>query len=301
MKKKSEERLGEGLIMAEVLLYAFFPVVANYTTRLMPPILFAGLSMMVAAAALLIYLIVRKDLSSIFHKRAFKYILGVAAFIIIIPSIFIYTGTSMTSSVNTTILLQTEIFFTFVIVGFFTHEKITMRKVVASLIITVGAIAVLFNGKIEVNWGDVLIIIGVASYPIGNVFAKTALKLTSSGAVLFIRCFLGGIFLILVSLIFEQYSDSVSFYIYENLGLLLFNGFVVYFVSKLFWYEGFKRMDISKSIPMAMSYPAFSLVYAYIFLKEVPNLYQLGGFVVIMVGIYVITMKKEKEAIVEID
>ena len=98
MNKIESERQGELLIICEVLVYAFFPIVVNYTTKLMPPILFAGLSTIIAGAALFTYILIKKQLSKIKNIQALKYIHAVTLFIIIIPSILIFTGTSKTSS-----------------------------------------------------------------------------------------------------------------------------------------------------------------------------------------------------------
>lgn len=129
MNKIEAERLGELLILCEILAFALFPIVVNYTTKLMPPILFAGLSIIMAGVALFIYMLTKKQLSQLKNIQALKYILAVTLFVIIIPSIFIFTGTSKTSGINTTILLQTEILFAFLICGIFIREKITFQRI----------------------------------------------------------------------------------------------------------------------------------------------------------------------------
>ena len=299
MKKLSTERKGEILVMADVVIFALFPIIASFTTKIMPPILFAALSLLMAALTAFIYMLLKKEIKEIFNKKAIKYVLGVTLFIVSIPSIFIYTGASKTSGINTAILMQTEIFFTFLIVGRFTDESITLKKILASLLIAIGAVAVLFNGNFEVNWGDLLIIGAGPFYPIGNIFAKKALKLTSAAAILFYRGFVGGIVLLFISLLFENYDLTVAEYFSNNLELILINGILIYFVSKMIWYAGLEKLDISKAIPMLMSHPALGLVYAYIFLKEIPSFYQLIGFAIVMGGVYTITIKAKASPIVE--
>ena len=51
-------------------------------------------------------------------------------------------------------------------------------------------------------------------------------------------------------------------YAKENWGIILLNGAIVYLVSKLLWYKGFRFIDISKAISIGMAMPAISLVYA---------------------------------------
>lgn len=300
MNKIESERWGELLIICEVLVYALFPIVVNYTTKLMPPILFAGLSTIMAGVALFTYILIKKQLSKLKNIQALKYILAVTLFVIIIPSILIFTGTSKTSGINTTILLQTEILFAFLICGVFVGEKITPQRIGGAITVVIGAIAILYNGTLQINRGDLLIIAGTFFFPIGNIYAKKALKLTTPAVILLVRSFLGGMILVLISLLFENYQVSFSGYVVDNFKFILLNGALIYGLSRLLWYEGLKRLDISKATSLAISYPAFSLFYSYIFLKEIPTIFQWIGFIIIFWGIFILTYKRKRGNFVEI-
>ncbi len=300
MNNIESERKGELFIISEVLIYALFPVVVNYITKLMPPILFAGLSTIMAGVALFTYILITKQLFKLKDIQALKYILAVTLFVIIIPSILIFTGTSKTSGINTTILLQTEILFAFLICGVFIGEKITPQRIGGAIIIVIGAIAILYNGTLQINRGDLLIIAGTFFFPIGGIYGKKALKLTTPAVILFVRSILGGTILILISLLFENYQVSFSRYVVDNFKFILLNGVFICGLSRLLWYEGLKRLDISKATSLAMSYPAFSLFYSYIFLKEIPTIFQWIGFMIIFCGIFILTYKRKRRNFVEI-
>jgi drug/metabolite transporter (DMT)-like permease len=291
MKKLDQESKGELMIFGETFMYSFFPIIIAYSTKILPPILFAGLSTLTAAVTLFLFLLIKKNLHTLKNPRTIKYSLGVSLFIIIIPSILIFTGSSKTSGINTTILLQSEIFFTFLIYGLFALEKITLKKMISALIIVIGTTFIVYNGKMGINIGDLMIIAGTAFYPIGNMFAKKALKEGTPSTILFIRSFCGGIVLIILSLLFEDQSGTV-----ESLSkywpLILITGFFIYHLSKLLWYMGIKIIDISKAIPISIGgYPAFSLLFAFLFLKEIPTLYQIIGFIVIIIGVFTLIRK----------
>lgn len=291
MRKISQETVGILFIISQVALYGLFPLVINTSVKLMPPILFAGLSITLASIFLFIYTVVTKNLSQIFNKKALLYMLGVTLLIIILPSIFIFLGTKVTSGINTTILLQTEVFFTFIFVGLFFHEKITVKRVIGALIIVIGTTVILYNGTFVFNWGDLLIIAGVFFYPFGNMAAKKALQIVPSTVILFFRSFLGGISLIIISILFE---NSLYFIVPSIQNYILFialNGVVIMFISKVLWYEGLKRIDITKAIPIAMSFPAFSILFLYIFVQEMPTIYQWSGLLLTMIGVGLVTYK----------
>lgn len=294
MEKISKEKAGEIMILGETLMYSLFPIIIAYSTKLMPPVLFAGLSTLTASITLFIYILFKKELKSLLDKETIKYTLGITLFIIIIPSILIFTGSSKTSGINTTILLQSEILFTFIIFGLFKLEKITPRKIIGALIIIAGTFFIIYNGNTNINYGDLLIIAGTSFYPIGNFFAKKALEVAAPSTILFIRSLLGGSVLIILSLIFENQAGT-SGKISTFWPLILLNGIFIYHLSKILWYEGIKRIDVSKAIPISVGgYPAFSLLFAILFLKEIPTIYQLIGFFVVILGIFILLEKSKK-------
>ena len=289
------------MILGETLMYSFFPIIIAYSTKIMPPILFAGLGTLIASVTLFIFLLLKKNLKSLKNKEMLKYTLGITLFIVIIPSILIFTGSSKTSGINTTILLQSEILFTFLIFGLFAIEKITPRKAIGALIVMIGTFFIIYNGSKEINVGDLLIIAGTFFYPIGNIFAKKALKISPPSTILFVRSLLGGIVLVCISLIFENQSTTLD-KISNHWLLILLNGIFICHLSKILWYEAIKRIDISKAIPISTGgYPAFSLLFAIFFLKEIPTIYQLIGFVVVVAGIFVLIRKSKTMAPVGVE
>jgi drug/metabolite transporter (DMT)-like permease len=287
MEKLSRERVGELLVGGEAILYALFPILIAYSTKIMPPILFAGLSTFAAGIALFVYIIFKKELKKLIDLRALKYAIAITVFIIIIPAVLIFIGSSKTSGINTTILLQSEIFFTLVICGIFTDEKVTAKKIIGAITMVLGTFFVLFTWKFEINTGDLLIIAGTFFYPIGNIFAKKALEFSTPSVILFIRSIIGGIVLLIISWRFEVYDQPISQIISNNYLFILANGVLIYAISKIFWYESIKRIDISKSILISVgACPAISLLFAFLFLKEIPTISQIVGLIIILAGVY---------------
>ncbi len=292
MRIKSQETIGELFIFSQVAIYGLYPVVINHSSKLMPPVLFAGLSVLLASIFFFFVVAFQKNFHRIFKWESLKYILLVTLFIVIIPSIFIFTGTSMTSGVNTTILFQTEVIFTFLFVGIFSNsEKITLRRSIGATIVLLGTGIILYNGTFEVNLGDVLILTGVAFYPFGNMAAKKALQIVSPTVILFVRSLIGGLALVFFSLIFEDSSLLVLPSVQAHFPLILVNGIVIMFFSKILWYEGLKRVDLTKAIPIDMSFPAFSLLFLFLFVGEVPTIYQWLGLSLTIIGVIFVAYK----------
>lgn len=293
MRALSQERIGELMIAGETLTYSLFPVIIAHTTKIMPPILFAGTSILIAAISIFIYMFFTKQLKDLKNPQVIKYGLLISLFIIIIPSIFIFIGSSKTSGINTTILLQTEILSTLLIFGGLSLEKITIKKIFGAILVFMGASLIVFNGTFNINPGDIFIIIGAAIYPIGNIFSKKAVKIASPSVILFIRSFIGGTILIVISLLFESHTNIFAS-IKTNLSMILLTGIVIYHISKIMWYEGIKRIDVTKAIPISVGGgPLLSLIFAIILLKEIPTIFQIIGFILILAGIFTVTFKNK--------
>ncbi len=295
-KPHSKERVGELFVISQVVLYSLFPVIINYVTQQMPPILYAALVTLTASVALFLYLLATKKLRLIFNRKAMPYILGTTLLVGIIPSILIFTGTRMSSATNTAILLESEVFFTFLICGIFFGEKITRHRLIGALIILIGASTILYKGSLSMNVGDLMIIAGTAFFPIGNRMAQKALELCPPSVVLFLRSLIGGLALLFVSFIFEKSLHQAIPGLQKNLTLILINGIFIFAVSKSLWYEGIRRIDISKAVSIGISFPAFSMIFAMIFLKEMPNIYQLTGLVLVLAGVWIVTRKQLPQA-----
>lgn len=277
------------MVIGSVLIYAFFPILINHSGKLMPPLLLAGVSNLIAALGIFFFWFMKKREK--INLKMLLYLSGISLLIIILPSILIYTGSRMTSGINTAILLQTELLFTFLTVGRFTEERLNVKKIIGAILIGIGTVIVLYQGTFMVNWGDLFIIAGTFFYPMGNILGKNALKMMDSISIIFFRSLFGGSILLMLSLVFENYTETPMNYLKENLFFVMINGLLMYGFSRIFWYEGLKRIDVSKAVSLAMTGPAFSLIYAYLFLKEVPGLYQILGTVIIFGGIFYTTKK----------
>ncbi|MBI4235399.1 DMT family transporter [Candidatus Peregrinibacteria bacterium] len=292
-----KELAGETFVFISILFNALEPIAINYSVKLIQPILFAGLYVFLCSILFLIYVLATKTFHEIFNKKAFKYILGVTAFIVIIPSILIFTGSKMTSGINTALLLQIEVFFTLLICGAFYKEKITSKKVISSLLIAIGAILILYNGNLNLNLGGLLIIAATIFYPFGNMCAKEALKLSSPAPILFLRTFLGGITLLTISFIFENSAQQFLPDIKTIFFSVIILSILTVVVAKIFWYKGLKKLEIGKAIAISTASPAISLIFAMIFLREIPTIYQIAGLTVIIFGVYLLTKKTKLETI----
>ena len=57
-------------------------------------------------------------------------------------------------------------------------------------------------------------------------------------------------------------------------------------IQNIAWYEGLKRLDISKAVSLTMTFPLFSLLVLIAVFKEVPSITQWIGIAIMAIGVY---------------
>jgi drug/metabolite transporter (DMT)-like permease len=279
-----QEKKGVIFALTSAVLWGIFPVMVNRGLHNIPPLTFAASSTLLAAVGSFIYSAFKYRLSELKKKEAYASLLMITLCIVIVPYILLFIGSSKTSGVNTSLLLLSEIIFTLM----FTHfigEKTTTEKLIGASGIFIGALLILYNGKFQLNVGDIMIILSTATYPIGNFYAKKALNQVSPSTILFVRFLLGGLFMLMFAM-FAETRSNVSNIIYIYWPMLLFTGLILLGVSKIAWYEALGRMDISKTVSLSMTFPLFSLVILIGIYKEAVSHYQWIGIALMAAGIF---------------
>jgi drug/metabolite transporter (DMT)-like permease len=284
MKLAQKETTGVLLVLISAALWGIFPVAINRGTQHIPPLAFAAVSTLLAAAGSFIYTALSNKLGELKKKEAYASLLMITLCIVIVPYILFFIGSSKTSGINTSLLLLSEIIFTLIFTPFI-GEKTTIEKLTGASGVFIGAALILYNGKFSLNAGDMLVIASTATYPIGNFYAKKALHQVSPSTILFVRFSVGGLFILLISMLAER-QPSIPDIILADWPTLLFTGLILLGVGKIIWYEALARLDISKAISLGMTFPLFSLIVLIgLFKEEIAN-YQWLGIATMMVGIY---------------
>jgi drug/metabolite transporter (DMT)-like permease len=282
--RKRRETEGAVLALFSAALWGAFPVMVNRGSHHIPPLFFAAVSTLLAAAGSLGYAAIKGRLQELRCRESYASLFMITLCIVIIPYTLFFIGAGKTSGVNASLLLLSEIVFTLLFTPFI-GEKTTIEKLIGAFGVLCGAALILYHGSLHLNTGDVLVILSTATYPIGNYYAKKALALVSPSVILLVRFFLGGLFLLLLSR-FVEAPSTLSAVIVRNWPLLAFTGFVLLGAGKIVWYEALDRLDISKAISLSMTFPLFSLIILTAFYEETVSRQQAIGIAVMMVGVF---------------
>lgn len=247
--------------------------------------MFAGISFLMSSIFFFFVSLFQKNLHQLNNlpKNIYRDLVMITIFIVIIPYVLFFIGTGKTSGLNSALLQLSELIFALVL-SYFIGERNDVFKYLGAGGILIGSIILMYHGSFKLNIGDVLLFLGAASFPVGNFYAKKALNILSPAVILFIRYLFGGFFILLMSLIFENYSDfNKIFFSYWEFFVLY--GLVVMTLSTFLWYQSLKRLDISKATSLNMLFPFFSVLILIALGEKITSL-QFIGIVIIFLGAY---------------
>lgn len=280
---KKPETLGVILVLIVAIFWGMFPIVVNKGSQHIPPLFFAAASIFMGAIAAAIVSLLKKDLRKILNKKALVWGVLVAFTMAAFPYGLMFIGARLTSGINTSALLLSEIIFTIIITPIL-GEKPTLYKTFGGLLVLFGAFVILFKGG-TLNIGDLLIIVSTALLPFGNYCGKRALHYISAENLLIIRYFIGGLVLFIMSVSMEDSTEIIPSII-NYWPYIALNGVLLLGLVNILWYEGLKRLQVSKAVFLLMTYPIFSLLFLSVFYDEKPNIFQMVGVSIIVLGAY---------------
>jgi len=285
-----EKKEKEGIIFVIITIFiaGALPIIIKYGTGLINPLFFATFSSLIAGIFLFVLAVLKGNWKILFDKRYFFHFLLIGFFGITLSNICFFFGVTLTSGINSSILLVIEPLYAIFIGYILLNEKITLKQMFFTFVIMLGTVVVVSRAKFSLNWGDLLVLLTPLCWQIAHFFSKrlmTEHKEITPMIIATARTLYGGIFLFIL-------SSAKGMNQYNKLGvkgvllILLFQGIIGFALHYSIWYEAIKRLNLSKATTLVSVYPTFSILLAWLILKEVPNLYQLAGFGIIILGIF---------------
>jgi len=290
------ETVGMIFIFIEVFAAGFQPVFTKLAVETINPIFAASIASLIGCIIPLVILIRNRNLKLIIDRKNIKNILLIGLFGTTITYLLFFFGAQLTSGINTAILMQSEPIYAIFLGYLILKEKISPKQILSTFLIILGIIAVIYNGSFSFNLGDFLILITPLFYQISHVIAKRTMKKIGTYAVQAGRYLFAGLTLFLISSLFNMNQFSILTNPL-NLTTILILGFIVAGIGTLAYYEGIRRINLSKAQAILAPYSVVSVILAWFILKEVPTVYQIVGLVIILIGIFsLVKMRSEKRS-----
>ncbi len=285
--KSRDEKIGELAGIGHMILDGFWPVGAAYGTQVLriPPVELLAWATLFSSCLFIPLTLWRKELHQLFSLKVLKGCLIYTA-CLLLPYAAIFYAAKSNSALNTTLFTQSEVVFAALIGWLFLKEKMPLYRILGISCVLAANLLVLYSGGLQVNPASLILIFAPVVFVFGNATAK---RLQADGLgfapLLLFRGFIGGSALMLLSMAVEEFTLPES----SAWPFLLGFGFLAFGVPKALWQVGLNKIDLSKLTAIAFSYPPFSFIFAYLWLSEIPNAYQLGGLTLTFLGIYFLT------------
>ena len=291
MKNFSEERVGEFSALSSGILNSLFPVIAILSFISVGPITSLAWTTLFSLIFFIIVAALRHTWVNIFDKEIFLPMIGATVIVGIVFYALFYFGLKYTSAGNASIIATLEIFFSFLFFNVWRKEFIDRKHLAGAGLMLFCAIIILSPNFTSFHVGDFLILLAVFIVPFGNLFQKQLRSKISSDQILLFRTLVATPVLFLLA-----YFSGESLLLPMNgtLLVILVNGLILFGLSKILWVEGIYRIGVTKSISLASVSPVFTLIFAFLLLKNVPTLAQIIAVPVAMLGIYFLTRHSEQ-------
>lgn len=286
----SETRTGELLALSNVVIGALGPVVFIYSFRTLPPLYSMACGTLLAACFFALIVTVRRRWSDLFNRHAWRPLLFSTLLIAVACHTLMFLGYAHTTAGNASIIALVEILFSFVFFGvILRRERYTRHALFGAGLMLVGVLVLLVRERFAFHLGDLIIIAGLLFAPPGNYFQQQTRRLVSAEILLFSRSVVGGCVMLAIAFLIDPFPTFATLSIAWP--MMLFNGLVTLGVLKIVWIESIHRIPVAKALMLSTLTPAFTLVFAFLMLGEVPNWWQVAGFLPMLVGSYLITNK----------
>ncbi|KUJ75827.1 hypothetical protein AVO42_11160 [Thiomicrospira sp. XS5] len=279
---------GEAYSLALSILEAHFPIFAFFTVSALGALHAYFYSLLVATVVLIIWFLARGKRHELKRTEAYKNLALTSLFLTTLFAL-VFLALQTTSPSHVAIILFLQVLFSYLFLGRRPGETLDRTHLIGVILMTGGAMIVLFPDKFTLVLGDGLALLAAAIAPIANFFQKRARAQVSSETILMTRSLIALPFVYLLAVTFET---TPSWAAIEAQWLWLFlTGFLVFFISKIFWVEALHLLPITKVNALFAFSPLLTLVLAYFYLNEVPTWSQILGGLPIIIGSYFITQK----------
>lgn len=283
----TKEREGEFYAFLLGILESWFPILTIWAIAYVGAIHTYAYAIVVAILFFLSLAWKHGTLGRLLDKDARKDLLLTALFITLL-FLFIYIGLRYTTAGNMSLIIFLQLFFAYLYFNVLGHEKMVPVHTFGALLMGIGALIVLYPEEFGgLNIGDALILLAAAIAPIANYYQQRARLYVPSETILLFRYLFALPLLLLFAHLFEPEPTLEK--LYKALPWILASGLLVMGVAKILWVEALHRISITKLSAMTALIPLFTMIFAYLFLQEVPTPRQMLGVPFILLGGLLIT------------
>lgn len=234
------------------------------------------------------------------QKKDWLYITAVAiSGAVIAPFLFLH-GLNLSTAVNASLLLNTEVLFTVIIAFIFLKERAHKKDYLAILLLFLSAVVITTNlnlSSLDLTGsiiGNLFIIGGTFFWAVDNSLSKKLSIENDAIKVASLKSLTGGT-IVLLTVVLLRIPFNLTL---VQIPYILFVGFFSIGLSVAFFLSSLKLIGSMKTVVIFSTSSLFGAIFAFIILREPISVIQLIAGAVMIYAIYLMSSKTTKENIV---
>lgn len=261
------------------------------------PLGFTVLRFALAAAFLLIVLLINRDPLTIDRQDRWA-IIRLGLYGIALYNIFFMYGLQYTTAANSAMLISLSPLFGALIAAASGRERLSPRMIAGLALATAGVILVIrsrhdgFAFTLSGMGGDLLTLCATLCWALYSIAAKPLLERYSATKVTAYAMTAGTVLLLPLSLpgLVSQSWASISA---ASWSAAAFAAFIAGGAAYVLWYQGIKRIGVTRTMVYHYLMPFAAVLFAAAFLRERITLLQVAGGAAILSGVYLVQKQRQ--------
>ena len=211
-------------------------------------------------------------------------------------NIFFMYGLRYTTAANSALIVSLSPMFASLIQAFSGKERLSLRISTGLMLASFGVFLIIRSHHEELSYssyqatGDFLTLCASLNWAFYSIKAKPLLEKYSATKVTAYSMLAGSILLLPASVtgLCNQSWSGVSLLSWSALA---FASFIAAGIAYVFWYQGVKELGVTRTMAYHYLMPFAAVLFAAFFGEEI-TLFQIAGGTAILLGVYLVEMKK---------
>jgi len=229
------------------------------------------------------------EAETFFSIKDYLLIFIIAVLGAVIAPVIYFNGLNNITAVNASLLMNVEVLFIITFGILFLRENFEKKELIGVSFILIGTVLLATNGSLNgisfsQSWGSVLIIISTFFWSLDTILSKFLSSKRDLLMISAIKCSIGGIILLTISLISHQ---NLSVPLDHILYLLFVGVFIIGFTVVMLLYS-IRTIGSTRTGSIFPFSALFGAIFAYIILNEPFTIMQLIFGVLMIMGAFII-------------
>ncbi len=279
-------------------IIGFSPIIGRYATPVIHPVLLVFLGTLLACGCFAPWICQKNQWRVLFAKENRLPFLFIGTFGTAFSFSILLWALHYTTPANAAILQQSELVYSLLIAFLFLREVPNRRQLVASGLILLGSVIILWKEQYSARWvGDLMILGSTWMLQAASCVAKRISARLDHRLIAAARNFYALPALVILLLLVAIRGDLYFSAPISATGIIAYTGIFKYTLAMLLWYYAIHKLDLAKVTAIYLSYPVLSFLLSILLGLEKAHVYQFTGLALTLTGAYLLTglIKKQQE------